>query len=102
MLREPPRPTLFPYTTLFRSHDHFVDLGGRDARALDRGAYRRCAELRGAERFQRALEAAHGRSCGGGDDDFSLRSHSESPKTTRSEERRVGKERGAGCTAREW
>src|SRR5690349_22596553 len=22
MLRRPPRPTLFPYTTLFRSHEH--------------------------------------------------------------------------------
>src|SRR5438874_4023919 len=22
MIRPPPRPTLFPYTTLFRSHDH--------------------------------------------------------------------------------
>src|SRR5258705_6159046 len=23
MIRRPPRSTLFPYTTLFRSHDHF-------------------------------------------------------------------------------
>src|SRR2546430_17493871 len=25
MIRRPPRSTLFPYTTLFRSHFHFVD-----------------------------------------------------------------------------
>src|SRR3989441_3827317 len=28
MIRRPPRSTLFPYTTLFRSHDHLVDPGG--------------------------------------------------------------------------
>src|SRR2546426_8013162 len=29
MIRRPPRSTLFPYTTLFRSHPaHAVDLGG--------------------------------------------------------------------------
>src|SRR3712207_7242137 len=25
MIRRPPRSTLFPYTTLFRSHIHFID-----------------------------------------------------------------------------
>src|SRR3989304_9128933 len=25
MIRRPPRSTLFPYTTLFRSHDHALD-----------------------------------------------------------------------------
>src|SRR3712207_7126945 len=31
MIRRPPRSTLFPYTTLFRSRDHPVDdRGGRD------------------------------------------------------------------------
>src|SRR3712207_7221002 len=29
MIRRPPRSTLFPYTTLFRSHDMTVDTGGR-------------------------------------------------------------------------
>src|SRR2546422_7419797 len=28
MIRRPPRSTLFPYTTLFRSHDLVVDLRG--------------------------------------------------------------------------
>src|SRR2546430_7634709 len=40
MIRRPPRSTLFPYTTLFRSHDeetirsadHVVDLGPRAGR----------------------------------------------------------------------
>src|SRR2546427_7523206 len=29
MIRRPPRSTLFPYTTLFRSHGVVIDLGGR-------------------------------------------------------------------------
>src|SRR2546430_12869445 len=29
MIRRPPRSTLFPYTTLFRSQDDTPDLGGR-------------------------------------------------------------------------
>src|SRR5438132_3624440 len=47
MLRRPPRSTLFPYTTLFRSYRHYVDaLGGhgklREAqrRAIDRKSTR--------------------------------------------------------------
>src|SRR2546422_3147763 len=32
MIRRPPRSTLFPYTTLFRSRRHF-DFGGRDSAA---------------------------------------------------------------------
>src|SRR5438132_1838396 len=35
MIRQPPRSTLFPYTTLFRSHRHKrSDSGGREAQAL--------------------------------------------------------------------
>src|ERR1041385_9330741 len=30
MIRRPPRSTLFPYTTLFRSHDHRGGPGRRD------------------------------------------------------------------------
>src|SRR5260370_28059085 len=30
MIRRPPRSTLFPYTTLFRSRDHRTDGGGED------------------------------------------------------------------------
>src|SRR5688572_15335214 len=29
MIRQPPRSTLFPYTTLFRSHDDEIDVFGR-------------------------------------------------------------------------
>src|SRR5690242_20936562 len=35
MLRRPPRSTLFPYTTLFRSHVHAPGIGG--LRALGKG-----------------------------------------------------------------
>src|SRR5258708_29132738 len=35
MIRRPPRSTLFPYTTLFRSHVYHVALRGRDHHALD-------------------------------------------------------------------
>src|SRR5260370_31286984 len=38
MIRRPPRSTLFPYTTLFRSHPHF---GGRAAAELDKRGLRR-------------------------------------------------------------
>src|SRR3712207_9466314 len=42
MIRRPPRSTLFPYTTLFRSEDHLVRVAGGDARkaltALESGA----------------------------------------------------------------
>src|SRR5687768_18000097 len=38
MLRPPPRSTLFPYTTLFRSD--LVDLGGREVHVDDLGAAR--------------------------------------------------------------
>src|SRR2546430_8180164 len=32
MIRRPPRSTLFPYTTLFRSEEHVAELGVTDAR----------------------------------------------------------------------
>src|SRR5438477_4899663 len=34
MLRRPPRSTLFPYTTLFRSHSSRISLRGRSAASL--------------------------------------------------------------------
>src|SRR3712207_7486643 len=39
MIRRPPRSTLFPYTTLFRSqvHEREVGAAGRSARAFERG-----------------------------------------------------------------
>src|SRR2546430_4430897 len=40
MIRRPPRSTLFPYTTLFRSHSHWAKRGDRAAAAEPRGAAR--------------------------------------------------------------
>src|SRR5256885_10772823 len=55
MIRRPPRSTLFPYTTLFRSQHHILDVvtgpvdGDVVARALDEGGRR-----------EHAGERAHG------------------------------------------
>src|SRR2546426_8190218 len=49
MIRRPPRSTLFPYTTLFRSHD------GDELTAVD-------LELRGAQHLERLPVAARERS----------------------------------------
>src|SRR2546422_5569863 len=38
MIRRPPRSTLFPYTTLFRSNRHLEDLGSAVQRAEGEGA----------------------------------------------------------------
>src|SRR2546422_4708027 len=51
MIRRPPRSTLFPYTTLFRSLDAYAEAGlertaVRDAHARWRDLERREAELR--------------------------------------------------------
>src|SRR5438132_4887143 len=49
MIRRPPRSTLFPYTTLFRSHPQHGDAGGARG-ALPRGrGRRRPARRRGLE-----------------------------------------------------
>src|SRR5260221_3657069 len=40
MIRRPPRSTLFPYTTLFRSHVGIVDIVEHDRPALSRHAAR--------------------------------------------------------------
>src|SRR5256885_5763847 len=53
MIRRPPRSTLFPYTTLFRSNSR----PGTTARGGPRQATRR-AQLRGARRH-RAFRARH-------------------------------------------
>src|SRR2546430_17045000 len=34
MIRRPPRSTLFPYTTLFRSHEHVVETNSVQARIV--------------------------------------------------------------------
>src|SRR2546426_2971908 len=54
MIRRPPRSTLFPYTTLFRSRD-LVALGGRARERRDERAQRRDEQHRDGqpERSQR-------------------------------------------------
>src|SRR2546422_8539332 len=47
MIRRPPRSTLFPYTTLFRSHVLEVQPGRRLVEQVDRATGRPLPELRG-------------------------------------------------------
>src|SRR2546430_17182345 len=78
MIRRPPRSTLFPYTTLFRSH-RAAKLEPR-ARSLERAPQRR-----GVVDSRLDLQLVGG---GGAD-----RAHgAKMAVSTRSEERRVGKE----------
>src|SRR5207253_11151917 len=44
MLRRPPRSTLFPYTTLFRSLDAVPRLGGIDPKRLELAGHLRAAQ----------------------------------------------------------
>src|SRR3989442_14547136 len=64
MIRRPPRSTLFPYTTLFRSLFHFssAPLPHVDEMAGDRGrrGHRRADEMRAAARALAAFEIAVG------------------------------------------
>src|SRR3712207_7056794 len=65
MIRRPPRSTLFPYTTLFRSVDkfqralkhpvHYVDGGWR----ILVGGLREAAESAGADRKSTRLNSSH-------------------------------------------
>src|SRR3712207_7684540 len=57
MIRRPPRSTLFPYTTLFRSQDH-VERRPFASRQLSEGARQRPAQLEGV---RRAAIGLHGR-----------------------------------------
>src|SRR2546430_13568100 len=56
MIRRPPRSTLFPYTTLFRSH---LSLPSHDERSLTRSGWpssRRSSAVRGLRDFCRSEE----------------------------------------------
>src|SRR5438876_8529219 len=61
MIRRPPRSTLFPYTTLFRSHSppyHGYGPAGGE-RARDREARRRFAAGRERDRKSTRLNSSH-------------------------------------------
>src|SRR2546429_2025710 len=79
MIRRPPRSTLFPYTTLFRSHDRRAS---RRRNGSGRGRYRRSARARRrarahARRHGRgAVRVRHGAGVGGGRDRKSTRLNS--------------------------
>src|SRR5256886_14851966 len=53
MIRRPPRSTLFPYTTLFRSGNALPLGQPRHARVLPRAGHARAARLRGGDRLDR-------------------------------------------------
>src|SRR5256885_12243011 len=55
MIRRPPRSTLFPYTTLFRSVPRARSLGRREARALA-GSVARTLVLGGMRELRRSEE----------------------------------------------
>src|SRR5256885_9473246 len=78
MIRRPPRSTLFPYTTLFRSPvEHRVDplavIGDLDLQPNER-AVRKLSELNGAGESRQA--AKPGRAFGGPEDRKSTRLNS--------------------------
>src|SRR5258708_19357960 len=54
MIRRPPRSTLFPYTTLFRSIEHVIKT--RDPRGLQRGSQRLCSA---GDRKSTRLNSSH-------------------------------------------
>src|SRR2546422_5127156 len=75
MIRRPPRSTLFPYTTLFRSHDEWdydgvnenvlVDLtiGGKPVKALvhfDRNGFGYTIDRTNGDRKSTRLNSSHG------------------------------------------
>src|SRR2546422_5646746 len=58
MIRRPPRSTLFPYTTLFRSHD--VDEQGAEKQAAERGVVPAAPAERERQQQQRRAGELHG------------------------------------------
>src|SRR2546428_7659622 len=69
MIRRPPRSTLFPYTTLFRSREHGQSPAGsvpgatlpkrRHERGHHQGAERRVPRLGGEDRKSTRLNSSH-------------------------------------------
>src|SRR5258708_23911990 len=60
MIRRPPRSTLFPYTTLFRSFQHRDDIAdGRGAQAHDRRILRCVDDLVDLDRKSTRLNSSH-------------------------------------------
>src|SRR2546422_8750537 len=93
MIRRPPRSTLFPYTTLFRSH---LILGGAQQRRRPRGGI---DERRAGGHFRLSARRAEcpppdgvGAGDGEGEGGFAVRPVLVEHLEHRSEERRVGKE----------
>src|SRR2546422_4983990 len=66
MIRRPPRSTLFPYTTLFRSPENsvdrvrVVDVVRRDQRRIDRAGRLRVQHVVGEDRKSTRLNSSHG------------------------------------------
>src|SRR5256885_10861870 len=58
MIRRPPRSTLFPYTTLFRSHEPPAPAVSDVIRYRDRRIPDACREVLGEERADRAVHHA--------------------------------------------
>src|SRR3989441_11136592 len=58
MIRRPPRSTLFPYTTLFRSHPAIVEAVRRRVASGSNFAYLTDASLELAEELARAVPCA--------------------------------------------
>src|SRR5258708_39180341 len=57
MIRRPPRSTLFPYTTLFRSHDHHAGIAAVIAICSSCGRAEELAENRLVEELENAAKA---------------------------------------------
>src|SRR5258707_12238675 len=58
MIRRPPRSTLFPYTTLFRSHSG-VDRPAQAGAAQGRGSQRHSRDVRREDRKSTRLNSSH-------------------------------------------
>src|SRR5438128_5905383 len=60
MIRRPPRSTLFPYTTLFRSRDRHRTPQRRDPCRLELTSWKPCSSPRTPDRKSTRLNSSHG------------------------------------------